>query len=578
MASLPLRSRRILAAAAAALSLAACGGERAGGDDGRGTVVIATGADAEVLLPTVVQQLVEKQVIDQLFEPLAAPPPSMNTVGDAGYEPRLASRWRWAPDSLAITFTLDPRARWHDGRAVTSRDVQFAVALLKDPAAGSPFGDTMANVDSVSTPDSLTAVVWFARRSPEQFFTLVYNLTVVPEHLLASVPRDKLAESEFARAPVGNGRFRFKRWEKGKVIELVADTANFRGRPSIDRVMWSVSPDPTAMWARLVNEEADVIEMLRGEPLAKVAASTTTRLVPYQGLDYGFVTFNTRAPSNRRQPHPILGDAAVRRALALGVDRQAVVKNVFDTLAYLGIGPVVRAQWTADTAIAIPAHDAAAAKALLDSLGWRDADGNGVREKGGRPLAFGLVVPTSSAPRRQASVLLQAQWKAIGADVKIEELEFNAVIERISAGRFDAMMNGSHASPSPADVRSMYGSDRTPEKQGGNFGGYASPVVDAALDSASHEFDAARARMLYRRAYAQIISDAAAIFLYEPRMVAGINNRIDPGVLSAAGWWTGLADWKVDPARRIARDRVPLGAPAPGTGEAGTMPPGDSAK
>lgn len=575
MASHPFRLR-VLAASLATCALAACGGERGGPDEGRGTVVIATGADADFLLPTIVQQLVEKQVIDQLFEPLAAPPASMNTVGDAGYEPRLASRWSWAADSLSIAFTVDPRARWHDGRAVTSRDVRFSVALLKDTVAASPFRGTMANIDSVSTPDSLTAVVWFARRSPEQFFTFVYNLTVVPEHLLARVPRDRLGESEFARAPVGNGRFRFKRWEKGKVIELVADTANFRGRPSIDRVIWSISPDPTSMWARLVNEEADVIEMLRGEPLAKVAASTTTRLVPYRGLDYGYVTFNTRAPSNRRQPHPVLGDAAVRSALALAVDRQAVVKNVFDTLAYLGIGPVVRAQWTADTAIAIPAHDAAAARARLDSLGWRDSDGNGVREQGGRALAFGLLVPTSSAPRRQASVLLQAQWKEIGADVKIEEVEFNTFVERINSGRFDAMMNGSHADPSPSDVRSMYGSDRTPDQQGGNFGGYANATVDAALDSATIEFDPARAKALYQRAYAEIIADAAAIFLYEPRMVAGVNNRIDPGAFPAVGWWTRLADWKIDPARRIARDRVPLAASSPDTAAATAQ--GDSAK
>lgn len=575
MAFHPLRLR-VLAVSLATCALAACGGEANARDEGRGTVVIATGADADFLLPTIVQQLVEKQVIDQLFEPLAAPPASMNTVGDAGFEARLASRWSWAADSLSIAFTLDPRARWHDGRAVTSRDVRFSVALLKDTVAASPFRATMANVDSVSTPDSLTAVVWFARRSPEQFFTLVYNLTVVPEHLLASVPRDRLGESEFARAPVGNGRFRFKRWEKGKVIELVADTGNYRGRPSIDRVIWSVSPDPTSMWARLVNEEADVIEMLRGEPLAKVAASTTTRLVPYQGLDYGYVTFNTRSPSNRRQPHPVLGDPAVRSALALGVDRQAVVKNVFDTLAYLGIGPVVRAQWTADTAIAIPAHDAAAARAGLDASGWRDSDGDGVREKGGRALAFGLLVPTSSAPRRQAAVLLQAQWKEIGADAKIEEVEFNTFIERINSGRFDAMMNGSHADPSPSDVRSMYGSDRTPDRQGGNFGGYASATVDAALDSAAVEFDAARAKALYQRAYAEIIADAAAIFLYEPRMVAGINNRIDPGAFPAVGWWTRLADWKIDPARRIARDRVPVRASVPET--APPPAPGDSAR
>lgn len=567
-----LRSCRPLAFGAALLALAACGEKQPASDEGRGSVIIATAADADFLLPPVVTQLVGKQVIDQLFEPLAALPANMNTIGDAGFEPRLAQRWEWAPDSMSIAFHLDPRARWHDGQPVRANDVRFSLQLTKDPVVASRQAGGLELVDSVSVTDSLTAVAWFSRRSAEQFFSLVYNLTIVPEHILGSVPRDKMRESDFARAPVGNGRFRFRRWDKGQVIELVADTANFRGRPSIDRVMWSISPDPTAMWGRLVNEEADVVEVLRGEPLAKVQASTTTRAVPYQGLDYGFVLFNVRAQGNRTQAHPVLGDAAVRRALAMAVDRQAVARNVFDTLAYLGIGPVVRAQWSADTAIAMPAFDVAAAKALLDSLGWRDADGNGVREKGGRALSFSLLAPASSLPRRQASVVLQSQWKEVGADVKLEDMEFNTFIERVQSGRFDAMMHGLHADPSPADTRGAFGTPADPKNPQGNFGGYSNPVVDAALDSAVGEFAPARGKALYQRAYAQIVADAAAIFLYEPKLVAGISRRIDGVTLPAAGWWTTIGDWKIAPEKRLARDKIPHTAPlAPAAG-------GDTAK
>lgn len=560
-----LRSCRPFVLGAALLALAACGDKESAANEGRGTVIIATAADADFLLPPVVTQLVGKQVIDQLFEPLAALPANMNTIGDTGFEPRLAQRWEWAPDSMSIMFHLDPRARWHDGQPVRAKDVRFSLELTKDPVVASRQAGGLEGVDSVSVTDSLTAVAWFSRRSAEQFFSLVYNLTIVPEHILGSVPRDKMRESDFARAPVGNGRFRFRRWDKGQVIELVSDTANFRGRPSIDRVMWSISPDPTVLWGRLVNEEADVVEMLRGEPLSKVAASTTTRAVPYQGLDYGFVLFNVRGPGNRGQPHPVLGDAAVRRALAMAVDRQAVARNVFDTLAYLGIGPVVRAQWSADTAIAMPAFDVAAARALLDSLGWRDADGNGVREKGGRSLSFSLLAPASSSARRQASVVLQSQWKEVGADVKLEDMEFNTFIERVQSGRFDAMMHGLHADPSPADARGTFGTPADPKNPQGNFGGYSNPVVDAALDSAVGEFAPARGKALYQRAYAQIVSDAPAIFLYEPKLVAGISRRIEGVTLPAAGWWTTIGDWKIAPEKRLPRDKIPPSAALPPT-------------
>ncbi len=538
----------------------ACGPKDSGSTGGGGTVIVAVAADADNLLPTVITGLIEKQVIDQIFEPLAAPPASMNTVGDAGFEPRLAQKWEWAADSLSIAFSIDPRAKWHDGQPVRAEDVRFSVDLLKDPVVASRQAPGLQLVDSVSVRDSLTAVVWFNHRSPEQFFALVYGLPVVPAHLLAQVPRDKVRESDFAQHPVGNGRFRFRRWVKGSLIELVADTANFRGRPNLDRVIWSVTPDPTAMWGRLVAEEVDLVEILRGEALAGVAKSTTTRLVPYQGLDFGLALFNERDPSNRARAHPLMGDVALRRALTLAVDRPAIVKNVFDTLAYLSIGPVTRAQWTADTSIAMPPHDLAHAKALLDSLGWTDHDGDGVRDKGGRALAFSLLSPSSSAPRHQAAVLMQAQWKDAGAKVTLEDLEFNSFVDRISTGHFDVVMHGLHNDPSPSDLRANFGTPPSAKDFAANYGGYSSAVVDAALDSAASEFNIARSKALYQRAYSQIIGDAAAIFLYEPKLVAGVNRRIETGVLPAGGWWTTLADWKIAPGAQIARDRVPLGA------------------
>lgn len=500
-----LQHFRASIAVALVATVAACGPSESATEAGGGTVIVAVAADADVLLPTVIAGLVEKQVVDQLFEPLAAPPASMSTVGDAGFEPRLAEKWSWAPDSLSIAFSIDPRAKWHDGRPVRAEDVRYSAALIKDPVVASRQAGGLDLVDSVSVRDSLTAVVWFKRRSPEQFFSLVNGLPVVPAHLLADVPRDKLRESDFAQHPVGNGRFRFRRWVKGSLIELVADTTHFRGRPRIDRVIWSITPDPTAMWGRLVAEEVDLVEILRGDALAGVAKSTTARLVPYQGLDFGFALFNERDPANRARVHPLLGDVALRRALTLAVDRPAIVKNVFDTLAYLSIGPVTRAQWTADTAIAMPSHDLARAKAMLDSLGWTDHDGDGVREKNGRALAFSLLTPSSSAPRRQAAVLMQSQWKEVGAKVALEDMEFNTFVERISTGHFDVVMHGLHNDPSPSDLRSNFGTPPSPKDFASNYGGYSSKVVDAALDSAATEFDIARSKALYQRAYAQII-------------------------------------------------------------------------
>jgi peptide/nickel transport system substrate-binding protein len=237
---LPLRRPATAVVWTAAVLLGACGRERpaAVGVPG-GTLVIATAGDADVLLPPLVTTIQGAQVTSQVFDRLAEPDSTVGTAGDAHLRPRLARSWRWAPDSMSVAFALDPRARWHDGRSVTAADVSFSHALTVDPATASPVAPLLADVDSVTAPDSLTAVAWFGRRRPDRFFAFTYNLWVLPRHLLAGVPRAELAAGAFARRPVGSGRFRFGSWTPGQAITLVADTANYRGRPRLDRVVWA---------------------------------------------------------------------------------------------------------------------------------------------------------------------------------------------------------------------------------------------------------------------------------------------------------------------------------------------------
>jgi peptide/nickel transport system substrate-binding protein len=505
-----------------------------------GTLVISASADADILIPQLTMSVQGKQVGDQIFDNLADIGESMNTVGDAGFRPRLARTWKWAPDSSFIDFTIDSAARWHDGERVRSSDVRFTFGLTRDPNFGSQLAPTLEDVDSVTTPDTLTARVWVRHHPPSIFFRLA-GVAILPEHLLSRIAPKDVRTSPFARAPIGSGRFRFSEWKPSQTITLVEDSANYRGRPSSDRVVWLVSPDYDAAALRFLSGQSDFLDLVKPELLQKVVTSGKSIVTGIPGLSYGYVAFNFHdGPSAR--PHPVFSDRNVRRALVMSVDRKALVKNVFDTLAIVGRGPFTRAIATSDTASGLP-YDTVAAGKILDDAGWKRS-ASGIRRKGSTPLHFTLLVPSSSAIRMKFAVLLQEQWKRAGADVAIEPLELSTFGERLEGHKFDALLNAWQIDPDPASVRDEWMSEDR-RKDGFNFASYSNRQFDAAVDSAANAANPATSTVQYRRAYRILTDDAAALWLYESKNVFGVSKRIEPVGMRPDAWWAGLPDWRV---------------------------------
>jgi peptide/nickel transport system substrate-binding protein len=530
----------------------------AGGSAPGGTVVISMGADAEPLIPPYAAQVQTKLIVDQLFDRLAELGDSLNTVGDRGFVPRLAQRWDWSPDSLSIAFHLDPRARWHDGVPVRSNDVRFTYRIYADTAAGIDATTQIAQIDSVTAPDSLTARFWFKRRYPEQFFDATYQMLILPEHLLGAVKLADLRTSAFGRHPVGDGRFRFGSWSPGTSLTLIADTANYRGRATLDRVLITISPTPAAAIAKLFTGDADFIEILHPEEMEDVRRRRDLIMLPYADPTYGFLWFNLRAAG--KGPHPLFGSRPLRRALAMALDRASMVRNVFDTLAVVPRGPFPSSSPVADSTVSPLPYDTVAAARLLDSLGWHRGP-DGTRRKNGQPLAFAIMAPPSSKPRTQMAVLVQDQLARIGVRVTIDPVEIRTLATRLQKGEFDAAIWAWHTDASMSDLRQTW---TTPaERLGTNWGSYENPVFDAAVDSALMASDPARRHAYFHRAYTTITDDAPAVWLYQPSQVSVVHRRIHTAYMRPDSWWAHLADWYIPLNARIPRDRIGLVDAAP---------------
>ena len=210
---------------------------------------------------------------------------------------------------------------------------------------------------------------------------------------------------------------------------------------------------------------------------------------------------------------------------------------------------------TTDTTVAQIPYDPIRAAAILDSLGWRPGAG-GIRVHNGKQLSFTIMVPSSSKDREKLAVLMQDQFKRVGVKVSVLSVEPNVFERQQYAHKFDAAIEAWLADPSPGGIRESWGSDAAHTEGSKNYGDYANGLFDSRVDSALAAPSRSAARVLYARAFQTLITDAPAIWLFEPRNMVGIHKRIHVAPLRADAWWAHLADWYVPADEQIGRDHA----------------------
>lgn len=528
---------RLAAIAAAASFLVGCAGDRAPACPECGTLVVAAAGEPSSLLPPLIYETVGRDVTDQVFERLATLSPDAAPIDPAGYRPALAERWERV-DSLTLRFHLRAGAAWQDGVPVTAADVAFSFDAYADPSLDTEAGPALQGQVTVTAEDSATVLVRFARAYPEQMYDATWHVRIIPAHLWSSVPRDQWAADTTLSRLVGSGRYRVVDWTRGQSLRLEAVS----GAPSITRMVWRFVPDPDAAVNLLLAREADLVEQL-GAParVSRVEADSGAQLLRYPSAVYGFLGFRLRDATG--QAHPLLGDRALRRALAMGVDRPTLAAGIFGNGTTAPPGPMSQLLWINQPGIRTLPYDPGAAARLLDSLGWRDG-GDGMRTRAGRPLRFDILVPGTSPSRRDLAQALQQSWKALGAEVTITAVDFPVFNQRLAEGDFDSYIGAWLDEPSPrglADQWTRAGWGRL------NFGRYANPRFDALFARAVAAPDTMAAAPLYRAAMDTLNADAPALFLYAPTQVAGASRRITGIDINPYSWLSGAGGWVAGP-------------------------------
>jgi peptide/nickel transport system substrate-binding protein len=439
---------------------------------------------------------------------------------------------------MDVTWKLRPGVKWHDGVPFTSADIKFTVEAINSPDYNPESTDGFDRITSVDTPDSLTAVVHYKERYAP--FELQFIRGALPKHVLAGRNIDRA--NDYNRKPLGTGPYAVTEWKTGEYILLERVPSYWRGAeyPKIRRLLFKFIPNTTTRVNQLKSGEAHLAALVPWDKYRELKDVPGLTLHRMMGNSYEHITLNERSVAAFR-------DVRVRRALIHAIDRQLLTKTILDGLAPVIDGPIQPLSWAFTDSVTRYPFDVDKAKALLDLAGWKDGNGDGVREKDGAPLAFTLMTQAGFAIRESVSQAVQRQLRDVGVDMRIQLVDGTAISSLWFEGKFDAMLHWWHM-PSDPEITLFFASDRTPPA-GRNINYFADDSLDKLLIASDRMIDRGPRRALLVAAQQRIATLVPEIPLYNVTRLDAVpvSLRHFKGNPTNTGVFWNVWEWEVAP-------------------------------
>lgn len=423
-------------------------------------------------------------------------------------KPWLAKEAKASADGKTWTITLRDGVKWHDGQAFSSADVKFAYEYYK-ANTHSRWTGPVRNFTSIETPNASTVVITLPTPDPQFAFRVLADLPIIPKHLWEGKTDPKTFNTN-----VGTGAYKLAEHQTDQFYRFTANPDFFAGKPAVDELVIPIIKDPNTIFSALKTGEIhSTIRILSPELVKDFQSNAELKVQRGPGFATTLLQFNDeRAPWDK---------TAVRQAVALAIDTQKLVDTVL-----LGFATAGNPGWLHP---ASPFHDPAVkgeysvekAKALLDGLGYKDSNGDGVREADGKPMEAALLVQSNQPLRIRAAELIAAGLKDIGINVKVTAMESNSLDAKVwpdfdvSKGRdFDLAMFGWSAPVQANPLRMVSLVHSKPAVGSLNIGGFKNAEVDKVADEINITVDEAKQKTLMRQLEALTAKELPFLMLY----------------------------------------------------------------
>ena len=463
-----------------------------------------------------------------------------------------------ADGTMQVTWQLKEGLFWADGVPVTSADFVFGWQLCKDPALEVVDRAGAVRVQSIAAVDDRTFIVTW--KEPYAYYAYYRNHEALPRHILEPQLRDNkamLKQSPYGAKPILGGAFTVGEWAPQSHITLVRNPHAKLWKPQLDEITWKIIPQTQTIEAALLSGSVDVVSII---------ALTFDQAVDFEKRHPEYQTVFTKALMlehiDLNLDNPLLQDKRVRQALLYALDREQLVKVLFNNKQ-----PVAHSSEPDDNdAPDLPryAYNPEKAKALLEEAGYVVGAG-GVREKAGKSLRFTIHSTAGDRLREQVEQLLVQWWAAVGVAVVVQNQPAKLLFgETIRHRKFDSMVMFTWTKEPNKVDETYWRCDQKPTDQnafqGRNYPGFCSPEVDRLLDEAQRTLDDALRRALHRRIAAIVADEVPMIPLYDRVDVSVVPRTFQgwrpTGMLQSVAWnawewrWADVAAAPGPPAKQ----------------------------
>lgn len=445
----------------------------------------------------------------------------------------------------AFEMHLREGIRWHDGKPFSADDVVFSFDVIMNPNVdAAEVRQMFEDLAEYRKVGEHTVHFRFSRQYFNAFGSTVESAYIYPRHRF----QPELFEGDPAgfgkhfnqhrdhQGPIGNGPYKFSRWDRGKLVEVVRNEdwwvtpTGPDGRrtsvlpwwspdqPYLDRIRWIIINLGNASLKALRNGEVDAdfdVEPITWQQPDTNDAAFTDRYVRARFLQplYTYIGWNQqrKGVGPERQ---FFADPRVRTAMTLLIPREQILREIHNGLGEMATGPFFKQGPFSDPTVVPLESSLRRAELLLDQAGWIDHDGDGVRDRDGVPFEFEYVIHNMRDYHQKIADIVKESVERVGVRMLIKKLDWPVFVETALDQRFDAV-RFAWGEPSCIDAdpfqiwHSSQGSGR-----GSNYVSYSNPEVDRLILEARRELDVLKRQVLLRKIHRILYRDQPYTFMF----------------------------------------------------------------